>query len=114
MIAPEYVREQDGRIVESSMRNSPLVGKALDDIRDKDRFVYWSPGIADAINGIQDHGVLLYLSDRGLTKSKRGDGFPKHFYHRMRVSWNEAVADTPPIVGSLKFAAAASDRPRSA
>ncbi len=100
IIAPEYVREQDGRIIESSLRNSPLVGKTLDDVRDQDnRFTYWNAEIADAINAtIQEHGVPLYLSDDSLTKARRGDGFSKHFYHRMRISWNEAVGDMPSLV----------------
>ncbi len=42
LIAPEYIREQDGRIVESSLRDSPLLGKPLDDVRDQDhRISYW-------------------------------------------------------------------------
>lgn len=103
MIAPEYVREQDGQIIESSLRNSPLVGKTLEDVRNQEtRFTYWNNEIADAINTtIQEHGVPLYLSDDGLTKARRGDGFSKHFYHRMRISWNKAVGDLPPIVSTF-------------
>lgn len=100
IIAPEYVHAQDGRIINSSLPNSPLVGKTLDDVRDQDnRITYWNAEIADAINAtIQDHGVPLYLSDDGLTRARRGDGFSKRFYHRMRISWNGAVGDMPPLV----------------
>lgn len=100
IIAPEYIHEQDGRIIDSSLCNSPLLGKTLDEIHDQDhRINYWSDEIADAINAtIQEHRVSLYLSDNGLTKARRGDGFSKHFYHRMRISWNKAVGDMPPIV----------------
>ncbi len=100
IIAPEYVRELDGQIIESTLPVSPLVGKTLTELRDQFQpTTYWNTAISDAINAtIQEHGVPLYLSDEGLTKARRGDGFSKRFYHRMRISWKQAVGDLPPII----------------
>ena len=100
LIAPEYARVENGRVVESSMSRSPIVGRSLEEVRAIEGDVpYWNDDIAMAINAVaQDHNVPLYLSDERLTRPRRDNGFARRFYHRMRLSWNRAVGDTPPII----------------
>ncbi|RXG94857.1 hypothetical protein EAS62_15010 [Bradyrhizobium zhanjiangense] len=33
-----------------------------------------------------------------MVRSRRGDGFSKRFYHRLRKPWDQAVGDIPPII----------------
>jgi len=105
IIAPEYIQENQGMIIQSSLKGSILTGKSLAEIRDDDgRFEYRSDTITDSINAtIQEHGVPLYLSDENVINTRRGDGFSKRFYHRMRISWNKSVGDMPPLVCSFSL-----------
>lgn len=100
IIAPEFIHERQGKIVQSSLDKSILVGKNIDEIRGKGNvFDYLSDGIADSLNAtIQEHGVPLFLSNENVIKTRRGDGFSKRFYHRMRISWKKSVGDMPPVV----------------
>ena len=98
IISPEYAAVKGGRVFASSLEKSPSVAHAVEELRLR-QVPYWNADIAEAVNAtIQEHGIPAYLSDPWLLRTRKGDGFPKRFYHRMRVSWDQAVGDLPPIV----------------
>ncbi|MHA6644607.1 hypothetical protein [Mesorhizobium sp. A623] len=96
IIAPEFARIQDDRVVEATFRNSSLVGRTLNEIRSVG---YWSSDVAEAMNvAIEMYGVPAYLTDPELIVRRAGDGFPKKFYHHLKTSWNKSVGGLPPVV----------------
>jgi hypothetical protein len=96
LVAPEFLRADGGVVVSATFTNSPLIGRRLDTMTPG--YQYWSPNIADAINAaIAQQGIPAYLADSLLIKSRRGDGFAKNFYHRLRISWDKATEGIPPI-----------------
>jgi hypothetical protein len=97
LVAPKFVRTQDGTVASSTLPNSALVGASVEDVRLRTR--YWNEDVTEALNvTIESHGVPAYLTDPTMVRSRRGDGFPKRFYHSLRKSWDQAVGDIPPIV----------------
>jgi hypothetical protein len=97
LIAPEFLRSDGEKIVEATFEDSPLLGQTLDSLGPN--FNYWNINVADAVNAaIAQHNIPAYLSDPKLLKTRRGGGFAKHFYHRMRISWNEITEEMPPVV----------------
>ena len=100
IVAPEFIRVADGKIDSSTFEKSTLVGKALEEVRLAPN--YWDDFVADAINVTAiAHGIPAYFSDPILVRSRRGDGFSKRFYHHLRLSWDKAVGDIPPVVCSF-------------
>ena len=98
LIAPEFARIEGDQFVSTSLADSPILGQRLLALSER-RVPYWNNAIVDAVNAaIQDHGIPAYLTDPALSRGRRGYGFPKRFYHRMRISWDKAVGDMPPIV----------------
>jgi hypothetical protein len=99
IIAPEYASSQDSRLITSCLAINPNI----EDIKDR-KVPYWSTKVGDAVNAtLQDHGIPAYLTDSALIKTRRGEGFAKRFYHRMRISWDAATGDIPPIVCPLRL-----------
>jgi hypothetical protein len=97
LVAPEFLRVTDGIVGTSTLPASPLIGMQLDKIRSGIK--YWHDDVTEAINvTVESHGVPAYFTDPALVRSRRGDGFSKRFYHRIRQPWNKAVGDIPPIV----------------
>ena len=97
LIAPEILRVEDGKIVSATFENNPLVGRAVDTLTGD--FDYWNATTADAVNAaVAQHGIPAYLTDPSLVRTRRGDGFAKLFYHRLKISWDEVVGGQPPIV----------------
>jgi hypothetical protein len=102
LIAPEFLRVTDGVLIRSTLQNSPLVGMTVDQFRTG--MSYSNADVNDAINvAVESHGVPAYLTDPALVRSRRGDGFSKRFYHRIRQSWDEAVGGIPPVVCSFSL-----------
>ena len=96
LVAPEFLWVSDGVVVRSTLTKSPLVGKQVDQIR---AGKYSHDDVNEAINvTVESHGVPAYFTNLALIRSRRGDGFPRRFYHRIRQSWDNAVGDIPPIV----------------
>jgi hypothetical protein len=96
IVAPEFIQALDGVVRSSTIPESALVGKTLEEIRATS---YWNEYVAEAINvAAESHGIPAYFADPILVRSRRGDGFSKRFYHRMRLSWDNAVGDIPPVV----------------
>lgn len=96
LIAPERLKLDGQSIVASTLPASPFVGRSIEALRSG---TYSHSGVLDAINvAIESHGVAGYFSNPDLMRSRRGDGFQKRFYHRLRKSWEDAVGDLPPIV----------------
>jgi hypothetical protein len=97
LIAPEFVRVEDGKIASATFEDSPLLGRSIDSL--SDGFDYWNGTIADAVNAaVAQHGIPAYLTDPLLMRTRRGDGFAKSFYGRLNVSWKKSVGDVPPVV----------------
>jgi hypothetical protein len=97
LVAPEFIRATDGVVRSSTIPESALVGKTLEGIRAARS--YRNEYVAEAINvAAESHGIPAYFADPTLVHSRRGDGFSKRFYHRMRLSWDKAVHDIPPVV----------------
>jgi hypothetical protein len=97
LIAPELLQVREGAIASSTPGNSPLIGEKLDALRAGSK--YWHSDVAEAINvTVESHGVPGYFTEPALVRSRRGDGFAKRFYHRIRQPWDQAVGDIPPIV----------------
>lgn len=96
LVAPERL-DLDGDVVTAStLIKSPLVGVTLDELRSEP---YAHGDVIEALNvAIESHGIPAYLTDPLLIRSRRGDGFAKRFYHRIRQPWDKAVGDIPPIV----------------
>ena len=100
LIAPELVRIQDGRVISSTSAKSPLLGRMADQLAQGRP--YWSEDVEDAINATIDmHGIPAYLTDPALIRKRRGEGFAKDFYTRMRAPWDKVVGDVPPVVCSF-------------
>lgn len=96
LIAPEFLESDGEQITGATFADSPLLGKRLDSL--VPGFAYWNDTIADAVNtAVAEHGIPAYLSDPLLVRSRRGDGFAKHFYERLRVPWNQVTEDIPPV-----------------
>lgn len=97
LVVPEFLRVEDGAITASTRPNSSLIGQNLDQIRNETE--YWSEDVAEAINvAVESHGIPGYFTDPRLMRTGPGEGFAKNFYHRLRISWDKAVGDIPPIV----------------
>lgn len=97
LIAPEMVSIDGGVIASATFADSPLLGRRLDSL--VDGYDYWNDTVADAVNAaISQHGIPAYLTDPRLVRTRRGDGFAKRFYHSLRLSWDKAVGDVPPVV----------------
>jgi hypothetical protein len=98
LVAPEFIQVTDGVFAKSTLPESPLIGMPVEDIRSGTK-KYWNEEVVEAINvTVESHGIPAYFTDPALVRSRRGDGFSKRFYHRMRQSWDKAVGDIPPIV----------------
>jgi len=86
LIAPEFVRATDGVVRSSTLPNSSLVGTPVNAIDLGAR--YWNDDVAEAISvTVESHGIPGYFTDPALVSSRRGDGFSKRFYRRIRQSW---------------------------
>lgn len=97
LIAPEFLRVKDGRVVSSTSIRSPLVGKMADQLAQGRP--YWSEDVEDAINvAIEMHGIPAYLTHPALVRTRLGEGFAKQFYKRIRQPWDQAVGQMPKIV----------------
>jgi hypothetical protein len=97
LVAAESIKVADGVVVDSTLPDSSFIGLQMDQLAGVE---YWrTPVASEAINvAIESHGIPAYLSEPALLRSRRGDGFSKRFYHRIRKSWDDAVGDIPPIV----------------
>ncbi|WP_155914629.1 hypothetical protein [Asticcacaulis sp. AC460] len=101
IIAPEYVKSENGVIVDASFSKSPLLGKKLSEISIDE---YWSKDVSDAINAsVSGFGIPAYFSDSRLNQSRRGDGFQKRFYGGLNISWEKSVGNSPPIVCTFRL-----------
>ncbi len=97
LVAPEFLRVSNGLVSTSTLPKSPMIGLQIDRIRADNKYSH--SDVTDAINvTVESHGVPAYFTDPALIRSRRGDGFSKRFYHRIRQSWDESVGDIPPIV----------------
>ncbi|WP_148294170.1 hypothetical protein [Azospirillum sp. B506] len=97
LIAPEFFKTDGSIILSSTLPKSPLLGKSVDDIGKGTK--YWNEDVVEAINvTVESHGVPAYLTDPALVRSRRGDGFSKRFYHRLRQSWDKSVGDIVPVI----------------
>jgi len=102
LIAPEMVKVQDGLIVSATFADSPLLGRKIDSLTPG--YDYWNVNVGDAVNAaISQHGIPVYISDPLLMKTRRGDGFAKGFYHRLKVSWQKATEGIPEVVCSFSL-----------
>jgi hypothetical protein len=96
LIAPEKLEVRRNAVAASTIPGSPLVGMSIDQVRSG---AYSHDGVIEALNvAVEAHGIPAYFTDPLLIHSRRGDGFPKRFYHQIRQSWDKAVGDVPPIV----------------
>lgn len=96
LIAPEFLRTDQGVVISATFADSPLIGRRLDSLTPG--YEYWTPTVADAINAaVAQHGIPAYLTNPLLLKSRRGDGFAKSFYHRLRISWDQATGGIPAV-----------------
>jgi hypothetical protein len=97
LVAPEFLQINDGIVSTSTLPKSPLVGKQLEKVRAG--IDYAHEDVIEAINVVaESHGIPGYFTDPALVRSRRGDGFSKRFYRRIRQPWDKAVGDIPPIV----------------
>lgn len=105
LICPEYVVQENGIIISSTLVGSVLIGQKVDllndgVIRSPD---YWNNHIQDKyISTAIEHRVPLYLSNESVSQ-RAGDGFEKNFYHLLKMSWDKSIAKVPPIVASLNL-----------
>ncbi|HEY8580447.1 MAG TPA: hypothetical protein VIL72_11210, partial [Beijerinckiaceae bacterium] len=106
IVAPELVRLEDGRVTESNLTGSVLLGRTPAEFGfgTGSGLRYWSDAVGDAISAaVEEHGVPSYFAGQQIGRHRRGDGFQKRFYHRMRKSWQDSVGGGPPIVCSFKL-----------
>jgi len=102
IIAPEFLTAQDGTIVGSTLPGSRLLHRPVESLMSGE--IPWNAAAVDAINvAIESHGIPAYLTEPEMVRSRRGDGFAKRFYTRLREPWDKAVADVPPIVCSFSL-----------
>lgn len=98
LVAPEYAKIEANTFTSTSLNESPIKGRSVEDLTQR-KFEYSSKSIADAMNAvIQEHSIPAYLANSSMSRPRRGDGFPKRFYHNMRISWDKATEGMPPIV----------------
>lgn len=97
LIAPEFIIANEGVILETTSDDKAIIGHRLETLASNNG--YWNQNVSDAMNvSISQHGVPAYLANPLLTKSRRGEGFVKDFYKRLRVSWDDMTGGMPPII----------------
>lgn len=98
LIAPERVSLANGKVVQSTLKESPLDGLNAEQLNNR-AFDYLTPHVLDAISGTTlEHGVTTYFAEPRLAKLHHKTNFARHFYHRMGISWRKHTGGVPGIV----------------
>ncbi|PKR55254.1 hypothetical protein [Thalassospira marina] len=103
LIAPEFIRISENGVQSSRFNFMHSSSRTIEDYMEKN-YESESKYVSDSlIATIQDHGISAYISNNKLSEAIDTENMPKHFYNRMRTSWDQHTSTTPPFICSIKI-----------